>query len=924
MPWPLASAYAKMLQNPPVAFKDPELRKCTIKRDEHGQPKVASGQFAVVYKATLQNGQHMAVRAFTSDKGGERNERYHLISEHLRQHRNVRSLVGFDYCEKGIRADDGKLYPLVTMEWVSGVELFHWVRTKCIDRETQRLSQAVDHWTTLISELADSQIAHGDLQHGNVMVTDQDEFKLVDYDCMCVPTLVGRPNLEIGVEPYQHPDRDANTQLSLQLDNFSAIFILVAFRALAATPGLWDEYVEKPRYDKLLFRKEDFSSPTTSSLYQTLLHSRDTELGRQVNDLFEIYRSPINGVPALRQFVFSFDQVRSLLSRKAWDEAVALLNRHGATKDVPADLQPKVKEAFDRVHCRTELEKQVQAGDEAGMCKYYNARLLDDYPAALPAVQVAKFASVVLQLLQQLQAARQQQHWRDLVRIWDTQRPLLESRKSPDVQRFRTEADDWRQRNQLCDEVLSLLRQPACDVARLAPAWDRLNQLRGHPDTDRQRSQIQKRVDQGRAWSAFEQLPRQLCQDHDQHLVSAWNEALFAGWDVAERQRPVKQAAEQRLQGIATLSRAVQQALQPTPAGERDLLQLATALPAGYQLQAELQGRIQTARDRLDTFQRLQAVLAAQTSEKEIAAVGGELTRLQLRNWLDPPATQRVALAEQRVPVLTQLAQIPRAGPPDEQDRRLLACWKKDLLDDCPEAQSWRAAYQNAVRRKTLVGRLEQAVGESDDQLVADLTADPLLANYPLPAKLQEQIRAIREGVEGARAILNALRDDDHEAFREAFDTDILRRYRKLFTSQRGALTQHIKEEILPAEKLGLLPHVLRSLVREGNVFKARWQWPKRRITDQCYIGICRVRPEAADVPFQVALPNSLNQVTRNNYEQAGGRKIHADPCWNHAYVVVWAWVDVDFQKFHSEPLILGRIDLDASPDTSRHSRSKK
>ncbi len=925
MPWPLASSYTAMLQNPRVAFKDADLRGATIKCDHNKQPIPMTGQFAVVFKATLANGTSKAVRAFTSDKGGERTERYRLISDHLRKHKQVRCLVGFDYLEKGIRADDGKMYPLVTMEWVSGIVLQHWVRAKCIDRNKPQLSKAVDRWFDMVCELTDAEIAHGDLQQANVMVTEQDEFKLVDYDCMCVPALVGRTNLEIGVEPYQHPHRNADTQLSLQLDNFSAIFILVAFRALAATPQLWDEFVEKNRYEKLLFRKEDFAAPDSSSLFQQLRRSPDPEVGRQINDLLEMYNGPIDKVPGLRQFMFSFDQVRSLLSQNAWDEAVALLQRPGAIKDVPPDLVPSIQEARARVQCRTELEKQVQAGSEAGMKKCYNPSLLDDkYPAAQPAVQVAKFAGQVLQLLQELQAARQKQLWRDLVRIWDAQRTLLENRKTADVQGFRAEVDDWRQRNELCDEVLTLFNQPSCDFGRLGQAWDRLAQRKGHPDADRHRAPIQKLVDRGRAWTVFQQQARQPSQDHDQKLVAAWNEALFAKWDVAERERPAKQQAEQRLQAIEQLGRAVQQASQPTLAGEQGLVQLATSLPAGYQLQAELQNRIQQARDRSATYQQCQSVLASQASEKAIAAAGAELTRLQVRHWLDANGVQRVTLAEQRAPLLVQLNQIPRAGPLDEQDRRLLACWKKELLDDCPEAQPWRASHQDAVRRTTLVERLERATADNDDQLVTDLTADPLLAGYPLPARLQEQISSIREGVEGARSVLNALRDNDREAFRENFDAEILRRYRRMFTSYRSQLTQWIKEEILPAEKLGLRPHVLKSLTREaGGLFKARWQWPKRRFTDLCYVGICRARPEASDVPFQVAMPNALNQVTRENYQEAGGRKIHPQLDWSNAYVVIWAWIDVDFQKFHSEPLILGRIDLSGPSDNAKRRNSR-
>ena len=47
---------------------------------------------------------------------------------------------------------------------------------------------------------------------------------------------MGRRNLEVGVDPYQHRDRSAATLLSLDLDNFSALVIYVALRALAVQP----------------------------------------------------------------------------------------------------------------------------------------------------------------------------------------------------------------------------------------------------------------------------------------------------------------------------------------------------------------------------------------------------------------------------------------------------------------------------------------------------------------------------------------------------------------------------------------------------------------------------------------------------------------------------------------------------------------
>ena len=128
--------------------------------------------------------------------------------------------------------------------------------------KTRLHEQATEQWVKVIDELkAGRNCARWDLQHGNVMVTSKGKLKLVDYDCMCVPKLVGHRNLEIGVEPYQHPGRDERTLLYPGMDHFSSLFIWVALRAFTSAPDLWARYVEPPNqqpYDKLLFRKEDF------------------------------------------------------------------------------------------------------------------------------------------------------------------------------------------------------------------------------------------------------------------------------------------------------------------------------------------------------------------------------------------------------------------------------------------------------------------------------------------------------------------------------------------------------------------------------------------------------------------------------------------------------------------------------------------
>jgi hypothetical protein len=341
-----------MLQNPKVAFRDPKLQTCAIERDGVSrQPKPRAGAFAVVYKGFGPNGQDpFALRVFTNESP-ERRERYEQISDYLK-HRKLKCLVTFEYHERAIRsASDGKWYPLILMDWVTGRTIQEWLEIQCQQGNAKAIAAAAERWLEAVNELGQASVAHGDFQQGNIMVTDAGQLKLVDYDCMCVPSLVGRRNLEVGVEPYQHPGRNARTLLSPELDNFSALLIYVALRALAAAPQLWMKYVKQPGYDKLLFRREDFDSPATSTLYAELMQSPEKEVRDLAAQLFAFVRAPISQIPPLSHFANSFGKVEQLLKAQQWEDAVHALNRRGYFNDAPATLQPLIRHAYEFV-CR--------------------------------------------------------------------------------------------------------------------------------------------------------------------------------------------------------------------------------------------------------------------------------------------------------------------------------------------------------------------------------------------------------------------------------------------------------------------------------------------------------------------------------------------------------------------------------------------
>ena len=208
-------------------------------------------------------------------------------------------MVDFTYLQRGIRVRS-EWYPIVKMEWAEGDPLNVYVQKQL--GNARGLTSLAVQWVRMIQALQRAHIAHGDLQHGNVLIVNG-ALKLVDYDGMFVPTLSGKYSTELGQPNYQHPQR---TELDFgpYLDNFSSWVILVSLVALSVYPNLWQTF-RGGRRDCLLFRRRDFEDPEHSALLKALERCHDPQL-RNLIEIFKIvlYSSP-RDVPA-------FDNMPSL------------------------------------------------------------------------------------------------------------------------------------------------------------------------------------------------------------------------------------------------------------------------------------------------------------------------------------------------------------------------------------------------------------------------------------------------------------------------------------------------------------------------------------------------------------------------------------------------------------------------------------
>jgi hypothetical protein len=300
MPWPLSQDYNEAIQSPAQCFADAELRQGEVETNALGLPAPRTGNFADVY-AVVTGPRKWAIKCFTRQIPGLQ-ERYQQISLHLSQVK-LPFMVDFTFLEKGIRVG-GKWYPILKMQWVEGFTLNQFIKAN-LDKPLV-LDVLCQLWVKLAGRLREANIAHCDLQHGNVLLVPGSkaralQVKLVDYDGMCVPALTMLKSIEVGHPAYQHPQRQREGIYSLEVDRFSHLVIYTALRGLiAGGKALWDRHDDG---DNLLFKPSDYGAPTKSRLCFEIAQSGGEDGRKLVQALIKSLAVPFDQVPLLESIV---------------------------------------------------------------------------------------------------------------------------------------------------------------------------------------------------------------------------------------------------------------------------------------------------------------------------------------------------------------------------------------------------------------------------------------------------------------------------------------------------------------------------------------------------------------------------------------------------------------------------------------------
>lgn len=290
--YPTGGEYREALFNTRFCFKDPSLAGGVVTLDTLGMPKPISGASASVFTIQGADGRRWAVKCFTRFVSHQ-DIRYQRISETLKTVRKPWR-VEFEYLPAGVFCH-GTWFPALKMEWVEATGLMSFIEAHLWEPET--LADLAMKFAQMVEDLSVLGIAHGDLQHGNLLVTSSGDLKLIDYDGMYVPSLAQMGACEKGHINYQSPARTMSAW-GPYLDNFSAWIIYASLVALTVDPALWS-LLHRSGEEALLFNQQDFVDYRNSRAFHALGQNPQSSL-RAIADAMNLLWVPeVRAIPPL-------------------------------------------------------------------------------------------------------------------------------------------------------------------------------------------------------------------------------------------------------------------------------------------------------------------------------------------------------------------------------------------------------------------------------------------------------------------------------------------------------------------------------------------------------------------------------------------------------------------------------------------------
>ena len=946
------------LQNPDTAFRDPELKASQAERSPMGVPRARSGAFASVYKMS-RGPKAIALKLFNFPNQ-DRASRYQAVSDYLKTlgPRKPGAMVAFEYHAEGIRVGKG-WYPTLTMEWVKGKALGEWVR-EAMERatpDTAVVRAMADAWGQLVVDIRTAEIAHGDLQHDNVMVVGNTPV-LVDYDGMCVPALAPTDpakrleQLEYGKPAYQHPARPAE-KLGLHLDHFAAWIILIALRATAADPALYTRFVTKTENENLLFTPPDMVAPASSVLWPELLKSKDPEVRDWAKMVRAALDKPFEHIPpfnldpfmALRSLVATLprdwiaitaetdrlakagkklpadlvsaaDPVGRLgeLCRAARKDYLAIatetdaLTRSG--KSVPADLRPVAADAVKRVNCRDAVRQALDTGDPRAVKPAFQKALLDGW-ADKRLIADAEAAVAQVEVLDKLKkAVTTPGDGRALVKLWAAEGFKVAG--IPEAAAYERDSGTWEARIVAAEAFIRLHSTGATEQG-LANAWEKVLDVDVHPDLKPEHrvrgEQAQKRAP---LLAKLATVPAAASYKNDMALLAVWGDgSALAGCKEADRYIPQINTSRDRLNKVAALKRAIDAA--DTGSGNETGVVNAGKPLAGYDhLYAD---RVVQGRKSIAVLASLRAAVEEKPpSDRAIAAALDELraTNVELLARLDkvdPVLAAEATAAGRRRKALNEFAEIDAKYPqPDKQDKKWQALWgkHKELLQGRRDTEELRDRLTLAVSRTKACESLLAALDGREMFKLRELHEQhgAKLRGYPPVLERNEELRGLL--VKADRVIEIQTKLQNAGAMLTEDDLHFLRENHNAFrNSDKATIVSLVTSKLKTDAKLIAGRPPVR-VVPNGRAVSvtACWAWAGYGLVSYCLVAVDKNRHLTS--PTEADQYGLLKCQLRDHTGEGGGKRVGPPRGANKVFITVWAVVELGWTTVYGPPLQLG------------------
>lgn len=276
-------------------FKDAQFLK-----DSRGRLLTYTGGYTVVIPCVV-NGEKWAFRCWHVPVEDSK-KRYSLISDAIHD-AQLPFFCSFEYAEKGLLVK-GESLPITKMKWVDGKNLKNYICAHY--QEKEKIKALAQSFLKMITCLHGKKIAHGDLQHGNILVSEAGQLYLVDYDSMYVPAMGNDfPDIITGLIDYQHPARKKNRFSSEKLDYFSELVIYTSLLGISEKPDFVTSYNVEDS-EGLLFSASDFYSFESSKVYDELTALKNPEIDQCLTILKEyLAAKDINDLKPIESYLMS-------------------------------------------------------------------------------------------------------------------------------------------------------------------------------------------------------------------------------------------------------------------------------------------------------------------------------------------------------------------------------------------------------------------------------------------------------------------------------------------------------------------------------------------------------------------------------------------------------------------------------------------